>query len=163
MTPLARGWVLWDALLAMCVLGLGLLGLFLSASQALLAQRENSAWAQALHLSDDLIARMAINREGLDAYQLALGETPAMTDCSSKACSAAQWAQADLAYWKRRVVSELPQGDAQLLKAGTDPRQRLIWLSWHALSSSSWTPPASDLFTTACPANKRCHALWVMP
>jgi Tfp pilus assembly protein PilV len=163
MSALHRGWVLWDALLALCVLGVGVWGLFLSAAQALQEQRESSAWAQAVHLSDDLIARIAINREGLSAYQLALGETPASLDCSSTACNATQWAQADVARWKRRVQTELPQGDAQLLTTGTDPWQRLVWLTWTAPASSTWMPSPAGVLVPPCASGKRCHALWVLP
>ena len=163
MSATHRGWVLWDALLALCVLGIGLWGAFLSATQALQAQRESSAWAQAVQLSDDLIARMAINREGLSAYQLALGETPATVDCSSTACNATQWAKADLARWKKRVQSELPQGDAQLLPSGTDAQQRLVWLTWTAPTASPWIPMPTDALVPPCATGMRCHALWVLP
>ena len=163
MNVLHRGWVLWDALLALCVLGVGLWGVFRSATQALQEQRESSAWAQAVHLSDDLIARMAINREGLSAYQLALGETPASLDCSSTACTATQWAQADVARWKKRVQSELPQGDAQVLPASSDPMQRLVWLTWTASTASAWIPGPTQVQVPACATGKRCHALWVLP
>lgn len=157
------GWVLWDALLSMLVLGSALLGLLLSAVQALQEQRDSRAWAQAVHLADDLIARMAINREGLPDYLLALGDTPAPVDCASTACDATQWAHADLATWVRRVQQELPQGEAQILGTPTDARQRLVWLSWSATSPAPWLPAALGAQVPACPEARRCHALWVLP
>ena len=158
-----RGWVLLDALLAWLLLGSALLGLFLSTAQALQQQRDQAAWAQALHLSDDLLARMAINREGVSAYLLAAGETPSPVDCTHTACSASQWAQADLASWQRRVQSELPQGDAQVLRSATDDGQRLIWLEWSALASAVGVATPTDPTTPVCPDTKRCYALWVLP
>lgn len=157
------GWVLLDALLALLVLGTALLGLFLSTAQALQQQRDHAAWAQALHLSDDLLTRMAINREGLSAYLLAAGETPSPLDCTQTACTASQWAQADLAHWKRRVQNELPQGDAQLLGTATDERQRLIWLEWSTVAASVGVAGPTDPTIPSCPAAKRCYALWVLP
>ena len=159
----SSGWVLLDALLALLVLGTALLGLLLSTAQALQQQRDHAAWAQALHLSDDLLARMAINREGLSAYQLAAGETPSSLDCTHMACTASQWAQADLAHWKRRVQTELPQGDAQLLSTATDERLRLIWLEWSAVAASVGVSAPTDPTTPSCPNTKRCYALWVLP
>ncbi len=157
------GWILLDSLAALLLLGTGVLGTGLAVVQAVQQQREGVAWAQALQLSDDLLARMAINREGLDAYRLNLAEMPVAQDCTQRDCDASQWAQADLSAWKRRVQTELPHGDAQLIRALGDARQILIWLCWSAAPTGQPVTALAAPEVPPCPSGKRCHALWALP
>jgi Tfp pilus assembly protein PilV len=157
------GWILPDSLAALLLLATAAGGLGLAVVQAMQQQREGVAWAQALQLSDDLLARMAIQREGLDAYRLGPGELPIEPDCIHRPCDATEWAQADLAAWKRRVQAELPQGDAQVTRALGDARQILVWLSWSAAPTGLAVTAPQALEVPTCPAGKRCHAIWAMP
>ena len=104
------GWILLDSLAALLLLGTGVLGMGLAVVQAVQQQREGVAWAQALQLSDDLLARMAINREGLDAYRLNLAEMPVAQDCTQRDCDASQWALAGRGVARLRTRRDQTRG-----------------------------------------------------
>lgn len=110
----ARGFSMIEALVALVVLAVGMLGvasLFITTVQA-----NSSAISrmQAVYLASDLSDRIRANAAGLSAYDT--GETTAeytgsdAKNCyvSSASCTATELAQYDLYDWDRQVANSLP-------------------------------------------------------
>lgn len=103
----ARGFTLIEALVALVVLSIGLLGI---ASLQLTSLRFNqgaSMRTQATLLSYDIIDRMRANSQAAakSAYNIALGTVPTATGTV---------AQNDLKQWKEALAMALPAGDGQI-------------------------------------------------
>lgn len=100
----AAGFTLIEALIALLVLSIGLLGV--AAMQLTSLRANNGAFqrTQATFLAQDIADRMRANRTAALAgdYDCALGD--------AAPASPATIAEADIAAWKARVAATLPQG-----------------------------------------------------
>jgi prepilin-type N-terminal cleavage/methylation domain-containing protein len=133
-----NGFSLIEALIALAVLSIGLLGLAALQIESLRANR--AAWhrTQAVELSADLAERIGSHRAA----------------CAGKAnCSAAQVASDDLTQWSAAIQSALPGGQsvatgtalprgAVSIDAGQTPTRYAIEIHWQDPSDTvpaSWT------------------------
>jgi type IV pilus assembly protein PilV len=92
-----------EALVALVVISVGMLGiagLYLSSLQA---GRSANLRVQALNLASELADKIRSNRKGRDRYNLAAADTPAVQACVSATCTAAQIAENDLALWRASI------------------------------------------------------------
>ena len=142
-----------EALAALMVLNLLLVGLFSRQLQAWQAQREALALQNTVEMAQDLWHRMQVNSEGLAAYQLVLGDKPSATDCQSKSCSPADWAQADLADWYTALQMRMPGAQARVHTQTSAPPVVRLLLAWPQ-SSVDGLPESSAV--TDCPKLHRC-------
>ena len=113
MTRTAQGFTLIEALIALLVLTVGLLG----AAGMILSSVRNShnsyLRSQASFIADSMLERMRANPLGVwgGQYNGALdGSTPAATACGSTGCTPAQVAGYDRAAIARQVAQHLPRG-----------------------------------------------------
>ena len=142
-----------EALTALMVLNLLLIGLLSRQLQAWQAQREAIALQNTVELAQDLWHRMQVNTEGLAAYQLVLGDKPSATDCQIKSCSPTDWAQADLADWYKALQLRMPGAKAQLqTQTSATPLVRLL-LAWPRSNSDALTETSA---VAECPKLHRC-------
>ena len=147
---------------ALLVCGLAIAPLMLSASQALHQQRDSGARGQAVLLAQDLAHRLHLNASAAAQYQLAWGQVPAAlaSACRERACSRADWAQADMSQWRAQLTQTLPDGDAWLQSAEDADACRWLVLAW---SSDVVDEPPSSGWPVTCPPGKRCLALVLSP
>jgi len=92
-----------EALVALVVISVGMLGiagLYLSSLQA---SRSANLRMQALNLASELADKIRSNRKGRARYILAAGDTPGAVSCVSINCTASQIAQNDLAVWRDSI------------------------------------------------------------
>lgn len=107
----SKGFSLIELLIALLVLGIGLLGIL--ALQATSLQHNQSAYleSQAAFLANDILDRMRANKVNVATYKTDLtSSVSAPANCASTTCSPAQLVSWDLSQWKQLVASTLPSG-----------------------------------------------------
>ncbi len=101
-----------ELLVALVIMGVGVLGL--TGLGMLSLQQGRTAWARAdaVRLAQDMMERVRANPAGLEqgAYVLA-GSPPSAPDCRAIQCSAAQMAAFDLAAWACSLGADNAAGD----------------------------------------------------
>lgn len=137
-----RGISIVEALVALVVISVGMLGiagLYLSSLQA---SRSAKLRAQAVELVGSLADRIRANRDAAVAYNTATyGGAPATQACDTKRCSAAELAQDDLARWLTDLKAGLPGGTAVTGTVRVTDRAQplvdnyLIQVTWHESDS----------------------------
>lgn len=141
-----RGMTLVEALVALVVLSVGMLGIAGLMLTGISSNRSALYRTQAVNLASDMAERIRANASARVAYDsLAYGGAPALRDCAPTAngaggnCTAAQLAEDDLARWMESVRTALPafrgepaQGDVQVIPAGFagQPDTYRINVSW---------------------------------
>jgi type IV pilus assembly protein PilV len=104
-----RGISIVEALVALVVIAVGMLGiagLYLSSLQS---SRSAKLRAQAVQLAGSLADRIRANRDAVMAYDTAeYGGAPTGLDCETRRCTPEQLAQDDLAEWIADIQGTLP-------------------------------------------------------
>jgi len=107
----SKGFALFEVLVAVVVLSVGLLGL---AGLQVTGQRNNhSAYlrSQAVFFAYDMVDRMRANMQGVTAGDYnSISGIPADPGCISAGCTPAQLAQYDAHQWNTLMAQELPLG-----------------------------------------------------
>jgi type IV pilus assembly protein PilV len=165
-----------EALVALVVLALGVMGLAGVQSRLLVEGRTSNSRAIAVSLVDNLADRLLLNREAAATttnYVLDWSATPtAPKDCINVICSGTELAAWDLSKWKKDVSDRLPAGDAKIFKSSADPRQTGVMIAWAqneskaamgAASAAYLAPMNVDSGVTGvvCPMNMICHLVYV--
>lgn len=141
-----RGMTLVEALVALVVLSVGMLGIAGLMLTGISSNRSALYRTQAVNLASDMAERIRANASARVAYDsLAYGGVPALRDCAPTAngaggnCTAALLAEDDLARWLASIRTALPafrgepaQGDVQVIPAGFagQPDTYRINVSW---------------------------------
>lgn len=106
-----RGISIVEALVALVVISVGMLGiagLYLSSLQA---SRSAKLRSQAVSLVSSIADRIRANRDAAAAYDTsAYGDKPKTHSCDTKNCDAAALAEDDLSRWLDDVKASLPGG-----------------------------------------------------
>ncbi|HEY8521971.1 MAG TPA: type IV pilus modification protein PilV [Gammaproteobacteria bacterium] len=124
-----RGFGLVEALVALVVVSVGLIGIAALHAQALGAARSALHRAAAVDLAADLADRIRANGRGAAAYAGAGADRGCGTGGAS--CSPTEMAAHDVLLWRRLVRARLPNGDAVVGVDGDAPRTVTIRVSWH--------------------------------
>lgn len=126
-----------EALIALLVLALGVLGLARLQVSALTESRNTNARAMAVQLAADLSERMQSNvvirraNPLSNPYVAGWGSAPnAAKNCLEENCNGDELAAFDLVAWKLNLQSLLPNGDAQVFRSDTDQNQFGVLLGW---------------------------------
>jgi len=168
----ARGAALIEAIVAMVVLGLGLLGLVGAQTRLLADGRANAQRATAIWLTDDLANRLTTNRDAAltGQYNRAWAAVaPAMPSCATAGCTPNQQAAIDLIEWLGIVQGALPGATTTVFPSPSDARQLGIAISWVPNESVAEAAVRTLLNATvaangaACPDNRLCHLSYVAP
>jgi type IV pilus assembly protein PilV len=157
-----EGWGLTEALIALGVLSLGVLGLLWQQGKTAVAWRSQHMAEQAAWLAQDLAERMRANRGQLEAYRLGWGQVPHAVDCSARPCSLSDWASSDLWGWTREVQIRLPGAQTQVWLSPSDAQHIGIALAWRDPDKSP-QGAASDPPGLNCPPQHRCFGVLVRP
>ena len=156
------GWGLTEAVVAMGVLSMVVLGLLWMQGKTALAWRSQNATEQAAWLTQDMAERLRANRGALDTYRLGWDQALNHVDCSSRPCNLVEWALSDLWSWTREVQNRMPGAQAQLWQSPVDPQHIGIGLAWRdtdkTLMEATNYPPGLN-----CPTQHRCYWLHVRP
>ncbi|WP_370981550.1 type IV pilus modification protein PilV [Agaribacterium sp. ZY112] len=115
---LQAGAGLIEVMVAVLVLGIGLLGLMNLQNRSLQLNQQAYLYSQASNLAWDIMERMGANSAVADSYLLDYGAAvTASTDCTSTNCSAEQLAQWDQAQWLIDLNKSLPLAEASITQA----------------------------------------------
>lgn len=112
-----RGMGLIEVLVALVILGVGLLGLASLQSNALRFNQDALFSSQATTLGYDVLERMRANMDQAlttSIYTLNFGDTRSAVNCESADCSPSQMANHDINYWLARLAERLPDGRGQI-------------------------------------------------
>ena len=147
-----RGITLIEALVAMAILALGVLGLAAVQARMLVETRTTNARAAAIRLIGELSERVQINPmgantlggTGVSLYSDATAATftgtlPLTRDCqtASPACTATEQATYDREIWHQRIATALPGGQASVWQIS--PRQLQVVIAWQANENTQAT------------------------
>jgi type IV pilus assembly protein PilV len=178
-----KGVSLIEALVALLILALGIMGLAGIQTQTLVDSRSSNYRAVAVQAAEDLLERMQANSQvritnpAPNPYVVAFGSTPANPNCFANDCNGIQLANFDLWQWKTALGALLPGGDARVFRSTTDPSQFGVLVAWNeTLSKNQATASAGDLalYTQTlaissgvagadCPADRTCHLVYIRP
>lgn len=129
--PRQAGFSLIELLVAVLVMGIGVLGVTALQMVSLQNNRMALERGEAVHLAYDMMDRIRANPEGAPAGMayngLAIGDAPpAVPDCTANICSEAQMVAFDQANWKCQLGSFHDDGVCTGLRAdGTLPSEDL--------------------------------------
>jgi type IV pilus assembly protein PilV len=107
-----RGITMVEAMVALVVISVGMLGiagLYLSSLQA---GRSANLRIQAVNLASEMADRIRANRTAKGAYALTAGTLPTAVDCATATCTPAQLAQSDQNLWVTSLRRALPGSTA---------------------------------------------------
>jgi type IV pilus assembly protein PilV len=142
-----HGASLLEALVALLVLALGVLGLARLQVTTLTETRNSNARAVAVQAASDLMDRMQVNADArlstpvtpaFEAYESAWGQNTAPAqNCMTATCSSTELAAYDLWQWKASLALMLPSGDATVFRSDSDPSQLGVLLAWSAIQAKN--------------------------
>jgi type IV pilus assembly protein PilV len=127
-----RGFTLIEAMVALVVLSVGMIGVAALHGQGLSAARSAQFRSVAVNLSADMADRIRVNRVGGVAYAGAI----ANNNCDPSAgggvdCNPAQMAAHELFLWNQQVQNSLPNGQWNIVfNGGTNPPSYTISVLW---------------------------------
>jgi len=134
-----RGFTLIEALIAMVVMSVGMLGIAGLYLQTLQAGRTSQFRIQAVTLAGDVADRIRANRTAGITYTGAGADN----DCDTGLidCDADQMAQHDIFLWSQQAQQTLPDGDVQVvLDQATVPWTYTVTVDWDEAGQP--TPPS---------------------
>ena len=109
-----------EVMVALFILGVGLLGILNMQTQSLVFNQQAYYLSQANALLWDISDRMKANSSVPESYLMDFNSTVSTaTDCESQECSATQLASWDTNQWLGAVRNLLPQGDAEIVRNGS--------------------------------------------
>jgi type IV pilus assembly protein PilV len=129
-----------EALVALLVLSIGMLGIAVMYLESVRANRTALSRTQAIHLINDMADRIRSNRGARGAYALALTDTKptGAADCAGANCTPDALAKYDIQAWATSVIDTLPKG----ADGGTLPKVRITY----AAGASSKDPARYTIF-----------------
>ncbi len=132
------GFSIVEALVALLVLSIGMLGIAALYVESLRAGRSAVYHTQAVNLAADMADRIRANRAAAGAWALSATATPTVQGCVDGGvnCDPGQFAQDDQARWRQAIASQLPGDGANTpngtieVNTGLVPNQYIITVSW---------------------------------
>jgi type IV pilus assembly protein PilV len=119
-----RGVSIVEALVALVILSVGMLGVAGLYLESMQANRTALSRTSAVALVNDMADRIRSNRGGLANYVLAAGTAPSGgSNCLTGLCTPAQLALYDKVQWYTAVVATLPNG----ANGATPPRTAIAY------------------------------------
>ena len=124
------GFSLVEALVALVVLSVGMIGIAALHGQSLRAARTAQYRSLAIILASDMADRIRLNRLGQAGYMVAAANS-GCDPAGGATCAPAAMAAYDLWVWNQGVTQGLPGGATQVqFNAGTNPPTYTITVSW---------------------------------
>jgi type IV pilus assembly protein PilV len=123
------GFSLVEALVALIVISVGMIGIAALYGQGLRASSTALYRTQAVNLAADMADRIRANRAGTTAYEGAAGDRNCDAGDNND-CDPADMAAHDLWLWQAQVVAQLPGGVGAVSVDTTTPPTYDISVSW---------------------------------
>jgi type IV pilus assembly protein PilV len=137
--PRQSGVSIVEALVALLILSVGMLGIAGLYLESLRSNRTAVSRTLAVHLVNDMADRIRSNRAGLIQYALADGTAPSgARDCLANLCTPVQLALYDKVQWYNSVQAQLPKGPNGLIL----PRTQILF------TAAAGATPARYVITT---------------
>jgi type IV pilus assembly protein PilV len=150
-----RGISIVEALVALLILSVGMLGIAALYLESVRANRTALARTSAVQLINDMADRIRANRNALGNYTLVAGTAPgaAPVDCATTTakCTPAQTARFDINRWHASVLARLPKGPG----GTTNPRAAVTFVNATAtvparyMIEAQWVEPGDTAFLTS--------------
>lgn len=143
-----RGFSIVEALVALVVLSIGMLGIAALYVESLRAGRSAIYRTQAVNLATDMADRIRSNRTARNAYVLAAGQTPnptaTCTGTGAVICTPQELAQDDLQRWLTAINEQLPGTGASAPIGTIQGAQVPGTATWGYAIQVSWSEPGED-------------------
>lgn len=144
-TAFARGVGMVEVLVALVVLGAGMLGMASLYVEAMRAKTTALSRTQAVNLANDIADRIRANRTATTAYDTSVA-TPANKGCTDSSvvavnCSVADMAANDLWQWKASIAATLPGTSSGTLgvDSSTAPALYTVTIKWSEPTTGNQT------------------------
>lgn len=130
------GFTMVEAMVALVVLTIGLLGIAALLLKSLQSGRTATYRTQAVNLAADLADRIRMNRTAQAAYGTAFDDVEvAVATCETTGgCDDADLASTDLFNWKESLADRLPDGEGQVVVtlpvAAGEPANYVVTVQW---------------------------------
>ena len=126
-----RGFTIVEALVALVILAVGMLGIASLYVTTLRASGSAASRMQAINLASDLGDRIRANRTAGAAYAGAAAANGTTCIGAAATCTPAQMAAHDLFVWQAAIQAALPgAAGAVVVNAGANPTTYQIQVSW---------------------------------
>lgn len=125
-----NGFGLVEALVALVVVSVGMIGIAVLYGQGLGASRTALYRTQAVILASDMADRIRLNRRGGAAYQSAGAGTDRNCEPGGATCTPTQMAEHDLFVWNALIDRQLPGADGAVRVDATSPPTYTIRVTW---------------------------------
>lgn len=127
-----RGFSMVEALVALVVLAVGMLGIASLYVVTLRSSGSAISRMQAVNLASDLGDRIRANRNGREAYAGAAAANGDGCVGSTESCNPAEMAAHDLFLWQQQITETLPGNPtgSVVVSDATTPRTYTITVSW---------------------------------
>ncbi|MGH8161042.1 MAG: type IV pilus modification protein PilV [Gammaproteobacteria bacterium] len=160
----ARGFSLLEALIALLVIAIGVLGV--AGLQAASVYRTHTGAVNSLAAveAQSIAARMIANPGAFpaDGSESDYNTTDAVAvalpspSCTAAACTSAEMAQYDLHQWGSQLAQDLPQGQGAIACQSTPPQCR-VKITWQQKQMAASAGSSKGAVKT------RSYAIWVRP
>jgi type IV pilus assembly protein PilV len=140
MKKTSRGITMVEAMVALIIISVGMLGIAGLYLASLQAGRSANLRIQAVNLATEMADRIRANREGKAAYVLAAGTLPSAVNCATADCTPTQLAQYDQNVWVSAIrdTRKLPGGNGSITFTDSpdpQPDQYQISVTWREAGS----------------------------
>lgn len=152
------GFTLLEAMVAMVVFSVGLLGLGALQMTGMTNTQSSLYQSVATHLAYDMSDRIRSNATGKDAneYDDLSGIPTTFTDCSTQQCTAKQTATFDHLQWGQAMQNLLPAGTGTVKGDGTEFTITVMWDDARNGASAKGCDPTE-------PDDLKCLIIFVRP
>ena len=157
------GFVLFEALMALLILTVGVLGLLWMHQHALVLQRQQLMRSVAMGIAQDLSERMHMNPQSPTLYAKPWGNSheAASVDCTAKPCNRDDLAKWDLQQLRQALQTQLPEGDAAVFALSESPDWWGVVVAWRDANETYRTDTTTN--AAPCPAQMSCWRLFFKP
>lgn len=136
----ARGFSLLEAMIALVVLSVGMIGIAALHGHSLSASRTAQVRTQAVNLVADMADRIRVNRLGGAAYAGPASNEQCDPQSGGAYCTPAQMAAHDLFVWQSQLSERLPDGAGTVTyDASTTPPTYSIEVRWTEVGQGTLT------------------------
>ena len=134
------GFGLVEALVALVVVSVGMIGIAVLYGQGLGASRTAVYRTQAVILASDMADRIRLNRRAGVAYQTAgAGTNRNCGPGGGVTCTPTQMAEHDLWFWNGQIDLQLPAADGVVVYSATSPPSYNIRITWQEVGLGAIT------------------------